>query len=75
MERTCWNCHGGGLKSSGLDLSTREAALEGGNRGPAIVPGNAEESRLFRQLAGLEVHRCLLECHWQTRTLRSFESG
>ena len=54
MERTCWNCHGEAVKSSGLDLSTREAALEGGNRGPAIVPGNAEESRLFRQLAGLE---------------------
>ena len=54
MERTCWNCHGDAVKSSGLDLSTRAAALEGGNRGPAIVPGNAEESRLFRQLAGLE---------------------
>ena len=54
MERTCWNCHGDAVKSSGLDLSSREAALEGGNRGPAIVPGNAEESRLFRQLAGLE---------------------
>ena len=54
MERTCWNCHGDAVKSSGLDLSTRDAALEGGNRGPAIVPGNAEASRLFRQLAGLE---------------------
>ena len=30
MERTCWNCHGEAVKSSGLDLSTREAALEGG---------------------------------------------
>ncbi len=54
MERTCWNCHGEAIQSSGLDLSTREAALAGGNRGPAIVPGDAEASRLFRQLAGLE---------------------
>ena len=54
MERTCWNCHGAAIQSSGLDLSTRENALEGGNRGPAIVPGDAEASRLFRQLAGLE---------------------
>ncbi len=54
MERTCWNCHGDAIQSSGLDLSTREAALAGGNRGPAIIPGNAEDSRLFRQLAGLE---------------------
>ena len=54
MERTCWNCHGAAIQSSGLDLSTREKALEGGNRGPAIVPGDAAASRLFRQLAGME---------------------
>ena len=54
MERTCWNCHGAAIQSSGLDLSTREKALDGGNRGPAIVPGDAAASRLFRQLAGME---------------------
>ena len=54
MERTCWNCHGEAIQSSGLDLSTRDAALAGGNRGPAIIPGDAEASRLFRQLAGME---------------------
>ena len=54
MERTCWNCHGAAIQSSGLDLSTREKALEGGIRGPAIVPGDAAASRLFRQLAGME---------------------
>lgn len=54
MERTCWNCHSEQVKSSGLDLSTREAALAGGSRGPAIVPGRADESRMYRQLAGLE---------------------
>lgn len=54
MERTCWNCHDATVQSSGLDLSTREAALKGGSRGPAIVPGRAEESRLYRQLAGLD---------------------
>ena len=54
MERTCWNCHGEAIQSSGLDLTTRDAALAGGNRGPAIIPGDAEASRLFRQLAGME---------------------
>ena len=54
MERTCWNCHGEAIQSSGLDLRTRDDALIGGDRGPAIVPGNADESRLFRQIAGLE---------------------
>ncbi len=54
MERTCWNCHSDQIQSSGLDLSSRDAALAGGSRGPAIVPGNADESRLFRQISGLE---------------------
>jgi hypothetical protein len=32
---------------AGLDLSTREGALKGGQRGPALVPGNAVSSRLY----------------------------
>ena len=48
MERSCWNCHGEAAQLSDLDLSSREAALEGGLRGPAIVPGRAEDSWLFR---------------------------
>ena len=54
MERSCWNCHGEAAQLSDLDLRTRESALEGGTRGPAIVPRRADESRLYRQLAGLE---------------------
>jgi hypothetical protein len=54
FEYSCWNCHGGGTTLSGLDLSTREGALKGGVHGPALVPGKAEESRLYRRLAGLE---------------------
>ena len=54
MERSCWNCHGEAAQLSDLDLRTREGVLEGGARGPAIVPGRATESRLYRLLAGLE---------------------
>ena len=54
MERACWNCHGGAAQLSDLDLSSREGALEGGTKGPAIVPGRAEDSRLFRMVAGLD---------------------
>ena len=54
MERSCWNCHGEAAQLSDLDLSSREAALEGGLRGPAIVPGRAEDSWLFRVVSGLE---------------------
>ena len=54
MERSCWNCHGEAAQLSELDLSSREGALEGGVKGPAVVPGRAEDSRLFRMVAGLD---------------------
>ncbi len=54
MERTCWTCHGSSLQLSKLDLRTRESALKGGAHGAAIVPGKAEQSKLYRLVAGLE---------------------
>src|SRR5579863_8472529 len=54
LETSCWKCHGGAIQLSKLDLRTREGALRGGTRGAAIVPGKAEESRLYRLVAGLE---------------------
>jgi hypothetical protein len=54
FERSCWNCHGAASQLSGLDLRTRDTALSGGARGPAVVPGRGEESRLYRVLAGLD---------------------
>ena len=54
FENSCWKCHGGAIQLSKLDLRTREAALKGGEKGAAIVPGKAEESRLYRLVAGLE---------------------
>src|SRR5215469_12476258 len=54
FETSCWKCHGGGVQLSKLDLRTRDAALRGGGHGAAIVPGKAEESRLYRLVAALE---------------------
>ena len=54
MERACWNCHGEAAQLSDLNLSSRDGALEGGTKGPAIVPGRAEDSLLFRMVAGLD---------------------
>jgi hypothetical protein len=54
FESSCWKCHGGAIQLSKLDLRTREAALKGGEKGAAIVPGKAAESRLYRLVAGLE---------------------
>ena len=54
MERSCWNCHGEAAQLSELDLRSRESSMTGGTRGPALVPGHAEESRLYRVVAGLD---------------------
>ena len=54
MEQSCWDCHGEEFQRSGLDLRTRDDALAGGLGGPAIVPGRADQSLLYRMIAGLE---------------------
>ncbi|MBY0508444.1 MAG: PSD1 and planctomycete cytochrome C domain-containing protein [Bryobacteraceae bacterium] len=41
LESRCISCHAGQVVLSGLDLSSRAGALKGGNRGAAIVPGDA----------------------------------
>src|SRR5579859_4098586 len=52
LNKNCATCHGASQQMSGYDLRTREAALKGGLRGVAIVPGKAEESALYRRLTG-----------------------
>jgi hypothetical protein len=52
--KRCAQCHGPALQMSKLDLSTREGMLKGGANGPAVVPGNADASPLYRRIAGLQ---------------------
>jgi hypothetical protein len=54
LNQRCIQCHGEAVQMSGLDLRTLETMLKGGEKGPAIVPGNAEASLLYRRVAGLE---------------------
>ena len=54
FEQSCWSCHSQTLQLSKLDLSSRDSALKGGEHGPALVPGRADDSRLYRLIAGLE---------------------
>jgi hypothetical protein len=53
LQASCETCHGE-TRTSGLDLRTRDSALKGGDNGAAIVPGRADQSRLYRRIAGLE---------------------
>jgi len=54
LNRKCIQCHGEAVQMAGLDLRRLETMLKGGEKGPAIVPGNAEASLLYRRVAGLE---------------------
>jgi Protein of unknown function (DUF1553)/Protein of unknown function (DUF1549)/Planctomycete cytochrome C len=47
LDQKCVSCHGA-ARMSDLDLRERETMLKGGKRGPAIVPGKAEESLLYK---------------------------
>ena len=54
LEKHCLSCHNQAMRMARFDLSTRESALRGGTQGGDIVPGDAEHSRLYRRIAGLE---------------------
>jgi len=54
FEASCWKCHGASVQLSKLDLRTRAGALGGGVHGPALAPGNAQGSRLYRMVSGAE---------------------
>ena len=41
---SCTGCHGAGMQSGGLDLSSYAAAVAGGGRGAGVVPGDAAAS-------------------------------
>ncbi|MDG2220176.1 MAG: PSD1 and planctomycete cytochrome C domain-containing protein [Rubripirellula sp.] len=44
----CQSCHGIKKQSGGLRLDHREALLVGGHTGPAVIPGNPEDSLLVQ---------------------------
>ncbi len=47
FSQKCGLCHAGDLILGGLDLSNYQTALEGGNSGAAIVPGDPDASVLM----------------------------
>jgi hypothetical protein len=53
LQKSCLGCHGVGARLSGLDLSSRKAALLGGTRGSAFVAGSASKSVLYQMVTGI----------------------
>ena len=49
LERSCFACHTDNAPS-GLRLDSREGMLDGGPRGPALIPGNPEQSLIVAAL-------------------------
>lgn len=47
LKTKCVSCHGGLKQSGGLRLDTARAAVQGGDSGPALKPGDARASLLW----------------------------
>ncbi len=47
LKQQCLGCHGEANTFAELDLRTRDAALKGGQRGPAIISGDPDASLLI----------------------------
>ena len=50
LATDCLPCHGGKKTSSGLKVDSRAALLKGGDRGPAIAPGDPDGSLLVQAI-------------------------
>ena len=48
----CQQCHGDTVQMSHLSLTSRDAILKGGDHGAALVPGNAEDSLIYKRITG-----------------------
>src|SRR5262245_55371789 len=51
LHDRCLECHSGTKTKGGLDLHTREGMLQGGDTGPAVVPGKSDKSLLFAKVS------------------------
>jgi len=52
FRERCYECHGPETREAGLRLDRRDAALAGGDSGRAIIPGEPENSLLFKMISG-----------------------
>jgi hypothetical protein len=55
LSESCGDCHdrsGEGIVASGFSVSDYDDVMKGTSLGPAVVPGSAESSNLYRVIAG-----------------------
>ena len=54
LRKTCYSCHGKEKQEAGLRLDIKTRALDGGDNGKSIIPGDSAKSRLIMLVAGLD---------------------
>ncbi|MCA9105340.1 MAG: DUF1549 domain-containing protein, partial [Planctomycetales bacterium] len=47
LVNECYECHGAEVQEAGLRVDFRQALLDGGDSGPAIMPGEPDKSLLY----------------------------
>ena len=52
LVQRCVKCHGSEKVSGELRIDSRQAILQGGDRGPAMIPGDAGESLIIQAVQG-----------------------
>ena len=55
FQMRCVTCHGKRRQEGGLDLRTRASRLKGGVSGPAVIPGQPDESLLLERVLSREM--------------------
>lgn len=55
LKQRCVSCHNASFQTAHLRLDDKDAALQGGDSGPVILPGNAAESLLIRRISGSDL--------------------
>src|ERR1017187_9830854 len=52
LAASCYTCHGAIKQKGGLRLDTVKGMTEGGDHGPALVPGKADASMILKHIRG-----------------------
>jgi len=51
LANSCFACHGPKMQMAGLNLSTADSFFKGGQRGPVVIKGDPENSRLIQAVS------------------------
>ena len=66
LRSRCLSCHNDDRQRGGLNLSTYQATLAGGETAPAVQPGNAEASELYYRITLARDHESFMPAEGKT---------